>query len=68
MVPTASQVHGELVAAVQADHLDVLGHFADRQAEPPHYDWMASGAGFRRPAFHGLWREVARWIDHALAR
>jgi len=66
MVPTVSQVHGQIITGVVADHLDVLGHFEDRSAVPPHYDWLVSGSRFRRPAFDGLWREVARWIDGAL--
>lgn len=67
MVPTISQIHGELITGVVADHLDVLGHFEDRSLEPPHYDWMVSGAGFRQPAFEALWGEVAGWVDAVLA-
>ena len=29
LVPTRSQVWGDMVHAAQADHLDVIGHFAD---------------------------------------
>jgi pimeloyl-ACP methyl ester carboxylesterase len=66
MVPTVSQVHGELITGAVADHLDVLGHFEDRSLDPPHYDWMVSGSHFRQPDFQRMWREVARWIDGAL--
>ena len=29
IVPTRAQVWGDIIQAVQADHLDVIGHFAD---------------------------------------
>lgn len=62
IVPTQSQIRGELVRAVPADHLDVIGHFDDPGHDPPHYDWIRSGSGFRRHHFDALWRAVAAWI------
>lgn len=62
IVPTLSQLRGELIHAVAADHLDVIGHFDDPQHAPPHYDWIHSGSGFRRHHFDGLWRAVASFI------
>jgi hypothetical protein len=59
IVPTLSQIHGELVAAAWADHHDVLGHFDLPTHVPPHFDWMASGTGFDLPAFEQVWRRVA---------
>jgi triacylglycerol lipase len=62
MVPTLSQVWGELIRTAWADHHDVIGHFHHPTHVPPHFDWVASGTGFTRAAFEGLWREVAAFI------
>jgi triacylglycerol lipase len=61
IVPTRSQVWGRVVAAVRADHLDVLGHFDDPEHAPPHFDWLCSGAGFARRDFEQTWRRVRRF-------
>jgi hypothetical protein len=63
IVPTRSQVWGQVVAAVRADHLDVLGHFDDPDRVPPHYDWLCSGAGYTRADFEDTWRRVSRFIQ-----
>ena len=62
VVPTWSQLGGEVVAAVRADHLDVLGHFHDPGAAPPCYDWLTTGSGFGRAAFARLWSAVAAFL------
>jgi len=62
MVPTRSQVWSHVVHATSADHLDVLGHFADPRHVPPHYDWIATNTGFRRPQFDALWNDVADFV------
>ncbi|HLK11440.1 MAG TPA: hypothetical protein VKW76_08665 [Candidatus Binatia bacterium] len=62
VVPTRSQVWGDVIHAARADHHDVLGHFDDPQHVPPHFDWLATGTGFDRTAFEALWEDVARWI------
>lgn len=62
IVPTLSQLHGEVIAAVRADHHDVIGHFNDTEHDPPHYDWLMSGSGFKRREFEGLWASIADWI------
>ncbi len=62
IVPTASQLWGEPIAGVWADHLDVIGHFHHPTHVPPHFDWLASGTGFTRPQFEGLWSDVAAWL------
>jgi len=59
IVPTTYQVWGEVVAAVDADHLDVIGHFSDPSTSPPHVDWLTSGSGFTRVRFESLWASVA---------
>lgn len=60
IVPTLSMLHGSLIWAGEADHLDVLGHFADdsdegaRESEARHRDWITSGARFSRRRFNAL--------------
>ena len=65
MVPTLSQVHGEIIRAVWADHHDVIGHFDHPTHVPPHFDWVASGTGFTRARFEAVWRDVATFVAAA---
>ena len=62
MVPTASQPWGQTIAAIDADHLDVIGHFTGDDIEPPHYDWIRTGTGYRRPAFESTWAAVFAFL------
>ncbi len=62
IVPTLSQPYGEVIATARADHLDIVGHFRDKTAKPPHIDWLASGSGFRRPQFEHAWFQVCQLI------
>jgi triacylglycerol lipase len=62
IVPTLSQVWGPVIAAVWADHHDVIGHFHRPTHVPRHFDWVASGTGFDRPQFEALWRKVAEYL------
>jgi hypothetical protein len=66
IVPTLSQIWGDLVGAVWADHHDVIGHFHLPTHVPPHFDWVASGTGFNRAQFESLWRDVASWVVGAV--
>ena len=59
IVPTLSQIHGELVAAAWADHHDILGHYDQPTHVPPHFDWMSSGTGFEKQGFERAWKRVA---------
>jgi pimeloyl-ACP methyl ester carboxylesterase len=61
VVPTRSQLWGELITAVTADHLDVLGHFDD---PPQHVGWLKSGSNFRSPQFQGLWDRVLDFMAY----
>ena len=67
-MPTLSQLHGELVAAVWADHHDVIGHFHEPTHVPPHCDWLASGTGFGRVQFEETWQDVASFAAEARGR
>jgi len=60
VVPTLSQVHGRLLYAVRADHLDVVGHYT--LAGGSSGNWLPSGAGFTREAFDATWDAVAAAI------
>ena len=62
LVPSASMIWGEVLWAGNADHLDVLGHYAgDRDSG--HTDWMVSGAEFRDPDFEEVMDAIS---DHLL--
>lgn len=64
VVPTNSQLWGDVVHAAEADHLDVIGHFGYEKHDPPHYDWLASGSAFDRAKFEHLWTDVAHFLAH----
>lgn len=55
VVPTRTQLWGELIATAVADHLDVLGHFDE---PPENVGWLKSGSHFRGPQFQHLWDRV----------
>lgn len=61
IVPTLSQLWGDLVWCGEGDHLDVLGHFHDDEKERRHVDWMTSGAHFNRQRFGALMDAVAKF-------
>ena len=61
MVPTRSQVWGEVVHAAWADHLDVIGHFDAPDRAPLHVDWMRTMSHFGRREFESMWDDVARF-------
>lgn len=61
VVPTASQLRGNVLATVSGDHLDVLGHFSGRNTEPPHYDWVSSGSEFDVARFRRVWDAVCEF-------
>jgi triacylglycerol lipase len=67
IVPTRSQLWGDVIAAVWADHHDVIGHFHRPTHVPRHFDWVASGTGFDRPQFEALWRKVATYLGQGPA-
>jgi triacylglycerol lipase len=62
MVPTRSQVWGEVVHAAWADHLDVIGHFHAPERAPLHVDWMRTMSDFGPAEFEAMWNGVARFV------
>jgi len=60
IVPTLSQLHGRVLHAVRADHLDVVGHYT--LAGGSSGNWLPSGAGYTREAFDATWNVVAAAI------
>ena len=62
IVPTRSQLWGDIIHAAQADHLDVIGHFGDTSHVPPHIDWLATGSHFGKKEFDALWTDVVDYI------
>lgn len=63
IVPTLSQPWGEVIAGARADHLDIIGHFAEPDADPPHFDWLTTGSGFNRSQFEAVWNAVADFLE-----
>ena len=59
IVPTLSQIWGDIVWCGDGDHLDVLGHFHDDGEQRQHVDWMTSGAHFDRARFRDVMNAVA---------
>jgi len=62
IVPTLSQIWGEVIHATHADHLDVVGHYGSARPSIPTGDWLPSRSGFDDAAFDALWSDVARFI------
>jgi triacylglycerol lipase len=62
IVPTLSQIWGQVIHAAVADHLDALGHFQDASHDPPHVDWLVSGSGFDSTRFAALVDDVVRFV------
>jgi triacylglycerol esterase/lipase EstA (alpha/beta hydrolase family) len=62
VVPTRSQAWGEVIAAVEADHLDVVGHYGDSEHVPPHIDWITTGSACTTARFEALWTAVVDWM------
>lgn len=61
IVPTLSQIWGQVIHATDADHLDVVGHYGAKGSSPG-ADWLPSNSGFDESRFESLWSAVARFI------
>jgi pimeloyl-ACP methyl ester carboxylesterase len=62
IVPTRSQLWGELVHATRADHLDVVGLYGPPDPDAGAADWIPSYSGFDRASFEALWEDVGRFL------
>lgn len=63
IVPTLSQPWGQCIAAVQADHLDIIGHHGQGSDDTiRHYDWLITRSEFREAQFDEVWGKVANFI------
>jgi triacylglycerol lipase len=68
IVPTNSQVWGEVVHAACADHLDVVGHFGTSDSGGYAGDWLPTQSAFDSERFESLWSDVAAFISADIAR
>jgi triacylglycerol lipase len=68
IVPTRSQIWGELIHATEADHLDVVGQFGRIDESSWAGDWIPSYTGFTRQHFAALWSDVADFVIERSAR
>jgi triacylglycerol lipase len=66
MVPTLSQIWGEVIHVAHADHLDVVGQYGDIDREGTHADWLPSGSGFDNAEFVRLWDAVAQFVARSI--
>ena len=62
LVPTLSQVWGQVLYFAQADHLDVIGQFGLSTAAAATGDWIPSFSPFGSEQFTELWDSVARFV------
>lgn len=67
LVPTRSQVWGEVVAAIEADHLDMMGFFGGRPGQP-RLDMLASGSPFSGVDFDQTWRAIGEFMVRAMGK
>lgn len=67
LVPTLSQVWGQVLYFAEADHLDVVGQFGLSTAAAATGDWLPSFSPFGAAQFAELWTRVARFIAESAA-
>jgi triacylglycerol lipase len=68
LVPTLSQVWGEVLYFAEADHLDVVGQFGLSTEAAATGDWIPSFSPFGPEEFAELWASVARFIVGSAVR
>lgn len=57
--PCLSQIHGKLILASEADHLDIVGQYARKGENEKYSDWLVSGSKFNEAEFIRVWQTVA---------
>lgn len=62
IVPTLSQVFGEVIHCTDADHLDVVGHYGAESPDRIMADWLPTQGDFSHAEFRSLWYDVAAFI------
>lgn len=62
IVPTRSQVLGDVIHCAKGDHLDVVGHYGAESEDHVMADWLPSQGGFGGEQFRALWFDVAAFI------
>jgi triacylglycerol esterase/lipase EstA (alpha/beta hydrolase family) len=62
IVPTMSQISGEVIDVVVANHLDVVGQFPNAGGNPLG-DWLPAGTDFNEERFVRVWESIASAID-----
>jgi pimeloyl-ACP methyl ester carboxylesterase len=62
IVPTLSQVWGQVLYFAEADHLDVVGQYGVSTAAAATGDFIPSFSAFGPTEFAELWQRVARFI------
>ena len=68
VVPTLSQVWGEVIFCAEADHLDVVGHYGREDPTSPDADWLPTNSGFGSGDFEKLWDAIADFVTRDLAQ
>lgn len=66
IVPSLSQVWGELGEVVEGDHLDVVGQYHRVWEGRPVAAWLKSGASFGDAQMSALWRAIAQVIAESV--
>lgn len=62
IVPTLSQIRGELIHGAWADHLDILGHFRATTRQHERTDWLRTMTGFTQVDFKRVWVDVVSFM------
>lgn len=67
VVPSLSQLYGEPLLGVVADHLDLVGQFRNAGGQRLS-DWLPSGSNFDESRFQSIWGRIATEIAAAGGR
>ena len=51
-----------VIAAMAADHLDIIGHFGHSGDDHEHYDWLITRSRFDRRAFESTWGALLDYL------